>query len=590
MSSLVVLASGGALDPMLTTLALGFTLAVVLGVLAHRLGLSPILGYLLAGIVVGPHTPGVRADPKLAEQLAEVGVVLLMFGVGLHFHLHDLLAVRKIAIPGAILQSTAATLLGMLVGHAFGWTWGEGLVLGMSIAVASTVVLLRVLMAREMLETPAGHVAVGWLVVEDLLTVLALVLLPAMAPALKGAAANVEALVGELGKALLLLGVLVAAVAFVGRRVIPPLLGLVARTRSRELFTLAVLAIALAVAAVAAVEFNASPALGAFLAGMVVAGSALRHQAAADALPLRDAFAVLFFVSAGMQFDPHSLVLDTALVLSVLGIVLVAKPLVAMLVVLLFGWSVRTALVAAIGLAQIGEFSFILGKMGRDLGVLPGAGASAIITAALISIALNAWLMGFVDPIERWLRSKPRLWDFLSRRAEKRARALAPVPAAQAAGGRRALIVGFGPTGQAAAASLEIRGIEPVIIDANVDTVQRLLGEGRRAFYGDARRAEVLESAGLKGAEVLLVTSAAPELAAQAIVTARNIDLDVKIIVRARYLSERDALLALGANAVTVDEEAVAGGLATLLLREPDSSERPHDEVDQESQSESPRP
>jgi CPA2 family monovalent cation:H+ antiporter-2 len=458
----------------------------------------------------------------------------------------------------------------MLVGHAFGWTWGEGLVLGMSISVASTVVLLRVLMARDMLETPSGHVAVGWLVVEDLLTVLALVLLPAAAPALKGEAVDLGALFAALGFAVLKLAGLVALVSFAGRKLIPPLLSRVARTRSRELFTLAVLAIAIAVAAIAALVFEASPALGAFLAGMVVAGSALRHQAAADALPLRDAFAVLFFVSAGMQFDPNSLVFETALVLSVLGIVLLVKPLVALLVVLLLGWSVRTALVTAIGLAQIGEFSFILGKVGRELGVLPGTGASAIITAALLSIALNAWLMGFVEPIERWLRARPRLWDFLSRRAERRARALAPQSEAHGRARRRAIIVGFGPTGQAAAAALEVRGIEPVIIDANVDTVQRLLGEGRSAFYGDARRAEVLASAGLQGAEMLLVTSAAPELAAQAVVTARGIDLNVRIIVRARYLTERDALLALGADAVTVDEEAVAGGLATLLLREPD--------------------
>jgi len=560
-----LLASAGGIDPMLSTLAAGFTLAVLLGLLAHRVGLSPILGYLVAGVLVGPHTPGFVADPRLASQLAEVGVVLLMFGVGLHFHLQDLLAVRSVAVPGALLQSAAATGLGVVVGLAFGWTWGEGLVLGMAVSVASTVVLLRVLMARDLLETTPGHVAVGWLVVEDLLTVLALVVLPAAAPALRGEAADIASLAGALGVAILKLVVLIALVAFAGRRLIPPLLARVARTRSRELFTLAVLAIALSVAALAAFAFDASPALGAFLAGMVVAGSALRHQAAADALPLRDAFAVLFFVSAGMQFDPAQLLPHRGLVLSVLGIVLVAKPLVAIAVVLALGWSVRTALVTAFGLAQIGEFSFILATLGASLGVLPPAAASAIVTAALFSIALNSWLMGLVDPCERWLRARPRLWDLLSRRSERRAQLHGPQPALQAASERRSVVVGFGHTGQAVTAALEQRGIEVTVVETNVDTVQRLVAEGRRALYGDARRGSVLASAGLVGAEHFVVTSAASHLAAETIVSARSLDTEVQIIVRTRYLSERDALLALGADVVTVDEEGVAEGLTRLL-------------------------
>jgi len=572
MTATSVLASTSGIDPMLSTLAAGFTLAVLLGLLAHRLRLSPILGYLVAGIVVGPHTPGFVADPHLAAQLAEVGVVLLMFGVGLHFHWEDLLAVRSVAVPGALIQTTVATALGVVVGLAFGWTWGEGLVLGMAVSVASTVVLLRVLMSRDLVDTPPGHVAVGWLVVEDLLTVLALVLLPAAAPALLGEAANVGALAAALGLAVLKLAALVALVAFAGGRLIPPLLARVARTRSRELFTLAVLAIALAVAALATWAFDASPALGAFLAGMVVAGSAMRHQAAADVLPLRDAFAVLFFVSAGMQFNPALLLSHPSLTFAVLAIVLIAKPAVAFGVVLLFGWSVRTALTAAIGLAQIGEFSFILATLGGSLGLLPTEGGSAIVTAALVSIALNPWLMGLVEPCERWLRARPRLWDLLSRRAERRALTLASHPVTSGEAGRRALIVGFGPAGQAAAAALELRGIVPVIVDSNVDTVQRLVAEGRRAFYGDARRAEVLAGAGLVGAELLLVTAATPDLATQTMVAARALDARVRIIVRTRYVRERAALLALGATAVTVDEEAVAGGLASLVLHEPDAS------------------
>jgi CPA2 family monovalent cation:H+ antiporter-2 len=573
-----VLANVGALDPMLSTLAIGFTLAVVLGVVAHRLRLSPILGYLVAGVIISPNTPGIVADPHLAKQLAEIGVVLLMFGVGLHFHMDDLLAVRSIAIPGAILQSTAATGLGVLVGMAFGWTLGEGLVLGMAVSVASTVVLIRVLMARDMLETLPGHVAVGWLVVEDLMTVLALVLLPALAPSLKGEAADIGALAMSLGLAVLKLAILGVLVAYAGRRVIPWLLARVARTRSRELFTLAVLSIALAVAALAAWAFDASPALGAFMAGMVVASSAVRHQAAADALPLRDAFAVLFFVSAGMQFDPSLLVTHTGLVLAVLGIVLVAKPVLAFVIVILLGWSVRTALVAALSLAQIGEFSFILGALGMSLGLMPATAASAIVVAALITIALSSWLMGYVDPWERWLRSRCRLWDLLSHRSERRARALAPPPAVVPTEGRRAVIVGYGPAGQSAAAALEIRGVQTVILESNVDTVHRLSLEGRQAIYGDATRADVLTSAGLVGAEFFIVTSSVSDLAAPAIVCARSLDPKVKIVVRTRYLRERDALLALGAHAVTVDEEAVVGGMSMLLMREADASPAPEAE------------
>ncbi|MCC7137025.1 MAG: cation:proton antiporter [Planctomycetes bacterium] len=555
-------------DPLLLTLAAGFTLAVLLGLAAHRLGLSPILGYLVAGVVVGPHTPGFTADAALAAQLAEVGVVLLMFGVGLHFHLDDLLAVRRVAVPGALVQSSAATALGVALGLAFGWTWGEGLVLGAAISVASTVVLIRVLTALGTLETPAGHVAVGWLVVEDLLTVLALVLLPAAAPALRGEAADFGAIAGALGLAVGKLALLVAAVAFVGKRVIPALLARVARTRSRELFTLAVLAIALAVAALAAAGFGASPALGAFLAGMVVAGSALRHQAAADALPLRDAFAVLFFVAAGMQFDPRLVVEQPVLLASVLAIVLVGKPLAALLVVLVLGWSVRTAVTVAFALAQVGEFSFLLAAMGQRLDVLPAEGGGAIVTAALLSIALNPWLMGRVEAVEAFLRARPRLWRLLSRRADRVAAALAPAAAHAAPQGRRAIVVGHGPAGRAACDALALRGVTPVVVESNVDTVRELVSDGRRAVYGDARRATVLEDAGLVGADVLVVSVAAADLAAQAVVAARSLDAEVPIVVRTRYLAEREALLGLGATVVTVDEEAVAGGLSSFLLRD----------------------
>ncbi|MBM4113966.1 MAG: sodium:proton exchanger, partial [Phycisphaerae bacterium] len=375
---------------LLPTVAAAFGAAWVFGLITQKLGLSPIVGYLLAGISIGPHTPGFIGDPEVAEQLAKIGVILLMFGVGLHFRLGDLLSVRGIAVPGAVGQSAVATALTALVVVFMGWSLRSGLVLGMALAVASTVVLMRMLDDRRMLHTTQGRVAVGWLVVEDIFTVLLLVLLPMMAEA-RGAIAGgdlLDALLA-LGWAMLKLSALVAIVLLAGSRVVPWILVQVARLRSRELFTLTVLVIAISIAVGSASIFDSSIELGAFLAGMVVGRSPTSHQAAADALPLRDAFAVLFFVSIGMLLDPTFLAREPMLVGLALAIVLVAKPLTALMIVLWFGHSLRTALTVAVGLAQIGEFSFILGTVAVETGSLPSAGMNVLVATAIVSIAVN---------------------------------------------------------------------------------------------------------------------------------------------------------------------------------------------------------
>ncbi len=555
---------------LLVTLAAGLAAALAFGFLTEKLRLSPILGYLLAGIAVGPHTPGFIADAAITAQLAEVGVVLLMFGVGLHFRLADLFAVRRIAIPGAVGQSVVATLLAAGVAHWLGWGFGAGLALGIGLSVASTVVLMRVLADSRQLDTPHGHVAVGWLVVEDIFTVLVLVLLPVTATVFGGGGGGVPDLARALGLALLKVALLAAIMLVVGARVIPWMLTQVARTRSRELFTLAILAVALVIATVASLVFGVSMALGAFLAGMVVGQSKVSHQAAADALPMRDAFAVLFFVSVGMLFDPRFLFAEPGLTLATLLIVLVAKPLVALLIVDLMGYSVRTALVVAFGLAQIGEFSFIVAELARQLDVLPAEGHSVLVAAALISIAVNPALFRTIGPIEAWLKARPRAWAFLNRRAEARAGGVNAATEARLredAEAVHAVVVGYGPAGRTVSRILEDFGVRTVVLDLNVETVARLSAEGRLAIYGDASRAEILRAAGIERASYLLLTMPDPDARIPVILAARELNPKARILVRAHYLAEKPILEELGATAVYEEGEA-AVALAGFLLRE----------------------
>jgi CPA2 family monovalent cation:H+ antiporter-2 len=559
--------------PLITTIAAAFTAAWVLGLLAQRLRLAPIVGYLIAGVLIGPHTPGFVGDMEIAHQLAEVGVILLMFGVGLHFHLKDLLAVKSVAIPGAVGQSIVATLLGIAAFRAFGIPLVPSAVIGMAMAVASTVVLMRVLMDADVLSSPQGHIAVGWLLVEDVFTVIVLVLIPMLGRP-DGPPATGEPGMGlwaAMGLALLKLAVLVAVVMVVGSRVVPWALVRVARLRSRELFTLTVLVFSISVAAAAYAFFGASMALGAFLAGMVVAQSPVSHQAAADALPMRDAFAVLFFVSVGMLFDPAFLLSQPLMVLAALGIVLLAKPLAALLLVALLGRSVRTALTVALGLAQIGEFSFILSEVARKHGLMPDEGHNVLIAAAIISITLNPWLFRQVQPIEDWLRRRPRLWALLSGRAERRSSQVNQATEAELArrpadGDRLAIVVGFGPVGRAVHRLLVDAGLTTVVIDMNMDTVSDLSAQGQAAIFGDAGREAILEQAGMKRASHLVLTLPHSAARVAVVAAARNLNAQARILVRAHYLREREDLERVGATAAVFEEAEAAIALARLVL------------------------
>lgn len=546
--------------------SIGLAFALLFGALTNRLGLSPIVGYLLAGVMVGPYTPGFIGDTGIASQLAEMGVILLMFGVGLHFHVEDLVRVRSVALPGAAVQIGVATALATGIAVLLGLPLQKGLVLGVAVSVASTVVLIRVLMDNGVLQTPQGHVSVGWLVVEDLFTIIVLVVLPVLKDAV--AVGDFSAIGISLALTAGKIVLLIALVLVVGKRLVPLLMNSMARTRSRELFTLSVLVVALGVATGSAEIFGVSMALGAFLAGMVVGQSDVSHQAASDALPLRDAFAVLFFVSVGMLFDPAVMVENWQLTLGVLGVILLGKPLAALGIVLALGQPLRTALTAAVALAQIGEFSFILGEEARGLGYLTEAGTGVLVSCAIITITLNPILFRFIPPAERWIQSNATLrrWlpvlakdDELRRLDESDAEEAAPA---------RALVVGYGPVGQTLTRLLRDFSIDPVVIDLNVDTVRRLRSEGIRAVYGDAGSREILESAGIASAEYLLVTLPDKMARIPVITMALALKPSLRVLVRAHYIGERAALTSLGVTAVAYEEAEVAVALAELLLQE----------------------
>jgi CPA2 family monovalent cation:H+ antiporter-2 len=542
---------------LVATLAGALSAALVFGYLTQRLGLSPIAGYLVAGVLVGPYTPGFVADPATAEQLAEVGVILLMFGVGLQFHVEELLAVKWIAIPGAIAQSAAATALGALAAHAVGWSWSAGVVFGIALAVASTVVLVRVLSDHNALHSPAGHIAVGWLVVEDLFTVLVLVVLPAVAGGGERPA---------LWLVLLLTAVKVAAlgviVVLAGGRAISRLLDHVAATHSRELFTLTILALALGIAVVSAALFGVSMALGAFLAGLVVGRSQYSLRAASDALPMRDAFAVLFFVSVGMLLDPAFLVASVGLLAATLAIVLIGKPLAAIVAVRLLGYPFAIALAVAIALAQIGEFSFILAALGRDLGVLPASAMNAIVTVSIVSIVLNPLLYRLGPSVERQLVGRPRLWRLLNGAQPRAVGEAAPRPPEP---GHRAVVVGYGPTGQTLTRLLKDNDIEPTVIELNADTTRRLRTAGVRAVYGDAAHRATLEAAGVPEAGALILSTDV-DGAAEVIRTACELNPALRVLARTSHLRQLDALRRAGAETVFSGEGEVALALTESLL------------------------
>ncbi|HEX8916198.1 MAG TPA: cation:proton antiporter [Humisphaera sp.] len=555
--------------PLVTTIAAAFAAAWVLGVITQRLKLSPIVGYLLAGVVIGKYTPGFKADETLAPQLAEIGVALLMFGVGLHFHLGDLLRVRNVALPGAIGQSAVATVLGVCVALAFGWGAKTGVVVGVAMAVASTVVLVRVLTDNRLLDSTAGHVAVGWLIVEDILTVVFLVVVPAMgAQPTATAGAPAVPLWQSLGVALLKLSIFVALMLVAGRRVVPWVMVRVAKLRSRELFTLTVLVMGLAVATGSYYAFGASIALGAFLAGMVVGQSPVSHQAAADALPLRDAFAVLFFASVGMLFDPAFVVQRPLLLVAGLGIVLIGKPLAALAIVALIGYPARTALVVALGLAQIGEFSFILSQIGSQAKLIDADGHNLIVATAIVSITLNPLLFRQLPKIERRLQRYPALWRFLNRKAIAREAAMnAEAGAAlEQSTDPVAVVVGYGPVGRTVDDLLRASGVQTTVVDLNLDTVQQIKRQGRSAVYGDAFNIEVMHQAMARASHLVITLPHHSEARTPLIAAAKLINPDMKVLVRARYVSEREELEQVGADGAVYEEAESAVALARLVL------------------------
>lgn len=551
---------------LLATLAAGLGLAFLFGFGAARLKLPPILGYLLAGLAIGPFTPGYVADAGLASQLSEIGVILLMFGVGLHFSIDDLLAVRRIAVPGAIAQIAVASVIGAGLARWWGWTWSAGIVFGLCLSVASTVVLLRALEDRQALDSVDGRIAVGWLIVEDLITVLALVLLPAIAPMVRGEQSFQLVSVGStLGLTLLKVGAFVTLMLLAGRRMVPWILGKVVKTGSRELFTLAVLAIALGIAVGVAGLFGVSFALGAFFAGIVVSESDFSHEASTNALPLQDAFAVLFFVAVGMLFDPAVLVEQPARVAGAVAVVVFAKSLAAFGLVLAYRYPLRTALTIAASLAQIGEFSFILVALGVGLGLVPQEAQSLVVAVAITSIAIHPLTFRAVEPLSRWLRTRSELAGSRERLADELTQF--PPGLSEADLNGHVVVVGSGRVGGPIVAELARHGLPHVIVEQSREKAEELRQAGWPVIYGDASRPEVLSGARLERAKLVLVTAPDAYQARATLAVGKQLNPNVEVVVRTHSDSERLWLEQHGASYALVSERELAVSMTRYALR-----------------------
>lgn len=550
---------------LVATLAAALGLALVLGFAAARLRLPPLVGYLLAGIVIGPATPGIVADVALARELAEVGIMLMMFGVGLHFSLSDLLAVRRVVLPGAVVQMALVTALGAFTARLWGWSVPSGLVFGVALAVASTVVLLRTLEGRRLLGSMNGRIAVGWLVVQDLVTVLILVLLP-VAAQMMGVAAPPTAGVPWLALAATLAKVaaFLLFMLVVARRAVPWLLWQIAGSGSRELFTLAVVSSAVGVAYTSARFFNVSVALGAFFAGMMMRESDFSHRAAEESLPLRDAFSVLFFVSVGMLFEPRVFLDEPGKLAAALAVVVVGNTAVAVAVVLAFRYPLNTALTVGAGLGQIGEFSFILGELGVGVGLLPEVGRSLIIAAAILSIALNPLVFATTYPIQSWVRSRSAIARALEQRDDPLAILPAEVDSETLTG--HAVIVGYGRVGKRIAKALEERGIRYVVAEVNREAVEGLRARGMHAVTGDASDPAVLVQAHVARARLLVVATPDTLKARRMVELARTLNPRVECLLRTHTDAEADLMRAEGLGRVFMGEEELAAAMATEAL------------------------
>jgi monovalent cation:H+ antiporter-2, CPA2 family len=535
-------------SPLIMTIVAGLVVAFLMGALAHRLKVSPIAGYLLAGVVVGPFTPGVVADSGLANELAEIGVILLMFGVGLHFSLRDLLSVRKIAVPGALVQIATATLMGMGLALALGWSLAGGFVFGLALSVASTVVLLRALQSRNLVQTERGRIAVGWLIVEDLAMVLALVMLPALANVMKEADGGFGALMMPLAVTMFKVAGFVAVMLVIGRRVIPAALHWVAHTGSRELFRLAVLAIALGVAFGSAYIFDVSFALGAFFAGMILGETPLSRRATEETLPLRDAFAVLFFVSVGMLFNPNVVVDQPLPLLATVAIIIIGKSIAAFTIVRAFGHSSTTALTISASLAQIGEFSFILAALGTDLGMLPKEGQDLILAGAIISIFANPFLFSlFAKRLDADDEQEPEQEE---------------TPQPKPAG--HVIVIGYGRVGSLIAAALAKRAKPFVVIEDQPDMARQAEQDGVKTVTANALDPRSLESAGIREASAVLIAIPEGFEAGAIFERARELNPLARVIARAHSDAEVEHLDKLGVDDVVMGEREIAARMIDI--------------------------
>jgi monovalent cation:H+ antiporter-2, CPA2 family len=536
---------------MLMTFAGGLTAALAFGYLAHRLRLSPIIGYLIAGIAVGPFTPGLVVHQETARLFAEIGVILLLFGIGLHFHLRELLAVWRIAVPGALIQSSFSTAMAAFILHTMGWSWSSGIVLGLAISVASTVVMAMVLTERRDLHAPIGHIAIGWTVVEDILTVAYMLLLPLIFTANGGGGKEI----GEtLALAVLKIAGLVATVVVLGRWLIPKALERIAFTGSPELFTLAVLVLASGIAVGSSKVFGVSMELGAFLAGLAVGRTEFAARAAGDAIPMRDAFAVLFFVSVGMLFDPATLVREPLLIGAVLAVVLIGKPISTLLTVRILGRPLSTAIPVGAALSQVGEFSFILGAVALDLGLMKPGGWHAMIAASIISIALN-----------------PSIYRLSRRLSSKVSTASPPQDKRPPVNPNRCILLGYGPIGRTVHKLLSDRGVVVTVIELNLNTVRLLKADGHAAVYGDVLQRGTLEAADVATAGTLIL-SANVENAADIVRRARLLNPDLRLLARCDHLRDVAAIRRAGADVIAAGEVEVGIALAEAVV-ESDASD-----------------
>ncbi|PZP42639.1 MAG: Kef family K(+) transporter [Azospirillum brasilense] len=558
--------------PLIATISVGLVLAFAFGLLAHRLKISPLVGYLLAGVAVGPFTPGFVADAELAAELAEIGVILLMFAVGLHFSLKDLMSVRKIAVPGAVVQIAVATLMGMALAWALGWSVQAGMVFGLALSVASTVVLTRALGERRLLETERGRIAVGWLVVEDLVMVVALVLLPVVGQISAGGSVSAGEVATILGITLAKVSAFVAVMLLVGRRVIPMIMHYVAHTGSRELFRLAVYALALGVAAGAASLFEVSFALGAFFAGMVMAESQLSQRATEEALPLRDAFAVLFFVSVGMLFDPKVLVEAPWAVLGTIAIIVLGKSVAAWLIVRAFGHPNGTAVTISASLAQIGEFSFILAGLGVSMRLLPEEGRDLILAGAILSIFLNPFIFALAErrPARRYPKEEAAAAAAADAAAIEKAQEEIPGPGEQTATtlADHDVLIGYGRVGRIVGDGLLEAGRPVLVFDDREDSLERARAAGAEVIEGNAADPQVLALGNLTGARRLFVTVPEAFEAGQVVEQARALNPDLEIVARAHSDATVEHLSRLGANLTVMGEREIARRMLEAALPE----------------------